>query len=178
VKKLYSQKRQAQGELPMYASLNEKIPQGVIVLYINKKPSSYYFTKKTPLDRKLAHICAQKKDHGEAFVQIAEFAVKTHHVLPPAEALLEEEWEYWFGSQKLIPLTAQQDNVRGTIILPTSKVTFLYHLTGRELFIPELEKSFWRKKNPAEALAFLARFGAHTYNAMKMRNIRPKRHWQ
>lgn len=154
----------------MYGSPDEEIPQGVIVLHIHKKTSSYSFTKKTPLDWKLVRIFAQKKDHAEAFVRIAEFAAKTHYALPKAKTPLKEEWEHWFGPRKLVPITEQRDNVRGTIIFPTTRVTFLYHLTGRELFIPELERSFWRRKNPAEALAFLARFAVHTYNAREIHN--------
>lgn len=152
----------------MHISNSSGVPQGTIVLFINQKISYHHFDKKTPLNPKLAHALTYKKDRAEAFVLLAEFAAKTYHPSPEMIAPLHQEWEHWFGPRKLAPMMRTQDNVRGTIIFPTSEGTFIYNLTGNELFIPELEKSFWRKQNPAEALAFLARFAVCTYNAREI----------
>lgn len=161
----------------MYISNRDEIPQGTIVLSINNKHSVHHFDSKAPLDPKLVQAFTYKKDHAEAFVQLAEFAVKTYHPLPVAATILEAEWEEWFGPRKLAPMTGAWDNVRGTIIFPTKKGTFIYNMTGSELFIPELEKSFWRKRNSAEALAFLARFAVHTYDIEDIFEENPKLGW-
>jgi hypothetical protein len=148
----------------MHMSDHNEIPQGTIVLSINKKCSIHHFLKKTPLDPKIVHAFTYKKDHAATFILLAEFAVKTYHPLPVPATHLEAEWECWFGPRKLAPSTGIRDNIRGTIMFPTPKDTFKYEMTGRELFIPELERSFWRGENSAEALAFLVRFAVHTYD--------------
>jgi hypothetical protein len=156
---------------------SNEIPQGTIVLTINKKTTYHHFLQKTPLDRKIIHVFTHTKDRAEAFILLAEFAVKTYHPLPVPATHLEAEWGEWFGPRKLAPLTKAQDNVRGTIIFPTSKQTFIYHLNGSEVFIPELEKSFWRKKNSAEALVFLARFAVCTYDLREIFGANPQLGW-
>jgi hypothetical protein len=148
----------------MSISSSTEIPQATIVLHINKKPSIYHFDQKTPLDQKILKAFTQKKDRAAAFVLLAEFAAKTYHPSAVAATRLEAEWEDWFGSRKLAPMKGTRDTIRGMIIFPTPIQTFTYEMTGEELFIPELEKSFWRRKNSAEALAFLARFAVHTYD--------------
>ena len=149
----------------MHISNSSGVPQGTIVLFINQKISYHHFDNKTPLNPKLAHALTYKKDRAEAFVLLAEFAAKTYHPSPEMTTPLSREWEDWFGPHKLAPMARERNNVRGTIIFPTHNGTFLYNLTGNELFIPELERSFWRRKNTAAALAFLARFAVHTYSA-------------
>jgi hypothetical protein len=161
----------------MHVPSNDEIPQGTIVLFINKKTTYHHFDQKAPLDPKIAHAFTYKQDHAEAFILLTEFAAKTYHPLPSPATHLEAEWEEWFGSRKLGPLMKARDNVRGTIIFPTSKQTFIYHLNGSEVFIPELEKSFWRKENSAEALAFLARFAVNTYDLKEIFATNPKLGW-
>lgn len=141
-----------------------EIPQGTIVLSINQKISHHAFTRETPLDTKLALALTQMKDRAKAFILLAEFASKMYHPPLSASTPKEQEWERRFGPFKLAPITRTHEHVRGTIIFPTSTETFLYELTGNELFIPEIERSFWKKENPAASLAFLAYFTVHMYS--------------
>lgn len=152
----------------MYNTLGEEIPDGIIVLHVHHKTSSCVLPTKTQQEQKLLHAVALKKDRAEAFVQLANYAAQNFDSGVPLDTLLELRCRELFGDQTVPKMEGVRENFKGTIIFPTRKETYLYHLTGREAFIPIIEKAFWRKKSPACALLLLARLAIHKYNPIEI----------
>lgn len=156
---------------------SDEIPQGTIVLFVNSQPSHWHFLKETPQTTALAGALESEDEQAEMFVFLAEFAATTYQPTSSPLTDLEHEWLKFFGIQKK-PLNQEiGSGIRGTLIFPTRKNTFVYEIIGTERFTPLLTCAFWRKRNTAEALAFLAEFAAQTYPLSEIQRARLENMW-
>lgn len=133
-----------------------KIIGKTIVVFVRNRHFVHLFSE--PPSAKLREYLEQHEDPLQAYVALAEHAAKNPATISRGRATFADKWTQLFGLATTPPDIIPCNEISGTIIVNTSKRDFCYQLNQQEAFVPYLMKAFWRKEDPAAALAFLAEF--------------------